>query len=137
MSKYFDRLKQLETEKNSLYSHRPEVPKPTKAPFGSFVSTPRRVNVKKYFDNEEVKVSTVAAANPQTDQIAEPSKTEKLHELDLLVQYVAENNDFSESDIEEAKNHAIKDVELAITSFRALVRTIRRDIGNGTITGES
>jgi len=48
MSKYFDRLKQLETEKNSLYSHRPEVPKLPKAPFVSFVSTPRRANVKKY-----------------------------------------------------------------------------------------
>jgi len=46
MSKYFDRLKQFQTEKNSLYSHRPEVPNPTKAPFGSFVSS-RRANDEK------------------------------------------------------------------------------------------
>jgi len=52
---------------------------------------------------------------------------EKLHELDSLIQYVAEHNDFSEEGIEEAKFHARKDVELALISFRALAREIRRD----------
>jgi len=70
MSKYLDRLKQLETEKNSLYSHRPEVPKPPKAPFVSFVSTPRHINVKNISNNE------------------------KERELDLLVDFVAMSNNF-------------------------------------------
>jgi len=131
---YAQILRQAKTarnRKNSLYSHRPEVPKPTKAPFGSFVSTPRHTNVKKYFDNDGVKVAKVAkvarVATPKTYQIAEPTKDEKLHELDSLIQYVAEENDFSESDLEKAKFYATKDVENAITSFRALARDIRRD----------
>jgi len=73
------------------------------------------------------KVAKVARVNPQTDQTAEPDKAEKLHELSLLIEYVAEHNDFSESNIEEAKFHATRDIENALTSFRALARTIRRD----------
>jgi len=52
---------------------------------------------------------------------------EKLLELNSLIQYVAKENDFSEFDREEAKFYANKDVELALTSFRALARDIRRD----------
>ncbi len=73
------------------------------------------------------KVAKVARVNLQTDHTAEPDKAEKLHELDLLIEYVAANNGFSEEDIIEAKNHAIKDVKHALTSFRALARTVRRN----------
>ena len=73
------------------------------------------------------KLAKVARVNLQTDHTAEPDKAEKLHELDSLIQYIAEHNDFSEEDIEEAKFHATRDIENALTSFRALARTIRRD----------
>ncbi len=115
MSKYFDRLKQLETEKNSLYSHRPEVPKPPKAPFVSFVSTPRRANVKKYSNTFGI-----------SDHTAEPDKAEKLHELSLLIEYVAANNGFSDEDIIEAKSNAENDLENALLSFRELARAVRQ-----------
>ncbi len=73
------------------------------------------------------KVAKVARANLQTDHTPEPAKDEKLLELDSLIQYVAVHEDFSEEATAEAKFLASKDVELALTSFRALARTIRRD----------
>jgi len=73
------------------------------------------------------KVAKVARVNPQTDHTAEPTKAEKLLELDSLIQYIAVANDFSGYDIEEAKSIASRDIENALTSFRALARDIRRD----------
>ena len=70
------------------------------------------------------KVAKVAGVNLQIDP--EPTKAEKLLELDSLIRYIAEHNDFSEYDIEEAKSIANKDVENALISFRALARDIRR-----------
>ncbi len=74
----------------------------------------------------------VAGVNLQIDP--EPTKAEKLqaprskeHELDSLIEYVAAGNNFSAEDIIEAKHYATKDVENALTSFRALARDIRRD----------
>jgi len=72
-------------------------------------------------------VATVARAKPQTDQTPEPAKDEKLHELSLLIEYVAANEGFTEQDRIEAKHYANKDVENALISFRALAKTIRRD----------
>jgi len=71
------------------------------------------------------KIAKIARVNPQTDHTPEPDKAEKLLELDSLIQYVVEENDFSESDIEEAKFHATRDIENALISFRALARDIR------------
>ncbi len=48
MSSYLARLKQLESEKNLLYSPNTEPAKPSKGAFGGFGGTPQRVNVKKY-----------------------------------------------------------------------------------------
>ena len=73
------------------------------------------------------KVAKVAVANPQTDQTVEPTKAEKLHELNLLIQYVTSRNGFANEDIIEAKYHATKDVENALISFRALAKNVRRD----------
>jgi len=76
----------------------------------------------------------IAGVNLQTDHTPEPTKAEKLqaprskeHELDSLIEYVAAGNNFSAEDIIEAKHYATKDVENALTSFRALARDIRRD----------
>ncbi len=77
---------------------------------------------------EKARTSRPSAKNLTVTKYENPLiRDEKLHELDLLIQYVAEHNDFSEADIEEAKYHANKEVELALTSFRALARDIRRD----------
>jgi len=73
------------------------------------------------------KVAKVARVNLQTDHTVESPKDEKLLELNSLIRYIAEHNDFSEEDIEEAKFHATRDVENALTSFRALAKDIRRD----------
>jgi len=72
------------------------------------------------------KVAKVARVNLQTDHTPEPTTAEKLHELSLIVEYVAENNGFSDEDIIEAKNNAENDVENALLSFRALARAVRR-----------
>jgi len=101
MSKYFDRLKQLETEKNSLYSYRPEVPKPPKAPFVSFVSTPQHINVKKNSNNE------------------------KERELDLLVDFVATSNNFTEQEVFEGRKNALNDLDSALVCFRELAAACR------------
>jgi len=101
MSKYFDRLKQLETEKNSLYSHRPDLPKPPKAPFVSFVSTPRHINVKKI------------------------SNVEREQELDLLVDFVATSNNFTEQEVFEGRKNARNDLDSAFICFRELAAACR------------
>jgi len=75
--------------------------------------------------NSGGKVAKVAGVNLQIDP--EPTKAEKLLELDSLIQYIAVANDFSGYDIEEAKYNATRDMENALTSFRALARDIRRD----------
>ena len=78
-------------------------------------------------EGKVAKVAKVAGVNLQTDHTPEPTKAEKLLELDSLIQYIAEANDFSESDIGEAKYNATRDIENALISFRALARDIRRD----------
>jgi len=75
MSKYFNRLKQLETEKNSLYTPRTDLPKPPKAPFVSFVSTDRHINVKKISNDERLhearqeKVMALLQENPDVPRV--------------------------------------------------------------------
>jgi len=71
-------------------------------------------------------VATVARAKPQTDHTSEPTRAKKLHELDLLIEYVAGNNGFSDEDIIEAKSNAENDVENALLSFRELARAVRQ-----------
>jgi len=84
------------------------------------------------------KIATIAIANPKVPQVedkevstpnraARKFSNEELQELYSLIEYVGANNNFSNEDITEAKFHARKDVELALISFRALARTIRRD----------
>ena len=68
----------------------------------------------------------IARVNPQTDHTPEPTTAEKLHELSLLVEYVAENNGFSDEDIIEAKSNAENDLENALLSFRELARAVRQ-----------
>ena len=123
MSSYLARLKQLESEKNLLYSPDPVPAKGSKGAFGGFGGTPQGVYVKKYSNTFGI-----------SDHTAESPKDEKLLELNSLLRYVALENGFTESDLEEAKFLANKDVELALTSFRALARDIRRDRGYGAIT---
>jgi hypothetical protein len=55
MSSYLARLKQLQSEKNSLYIPDPVPPKPPKAPFDPFDGTPRHVNVKNISDDERLR----------------------------------------------------------------------------------
>ncbi len=64
-------------------------------------------------------------------------QNEKLLELNSLIQYIAEREDFSETDIEEAKFHATRDIENALTSFRALARDIRRGYSHGDVNSLS
>jgi len=71
------------------------------------------------------KVAKVARVNLQTDHTAEPDKAEKLHELSLLIEYVAENNEFSDEDIIEAKSNAKNDLENALVCFRELAADCR------------
>jgi len=115
MSSYLTRLKQLQSEKNSLYIPDPLPPKPPKAPFDGFAGTPQGVNVKKYSNTFGI-----------SDHTAEPTTAEKLHELDLLIEYVAISEGFSNEDIIEAKNNAENDVENALLSFRELASTVRQ-----------
>ncbi|MCH6585160.1 MAG: hypothetical protein IH810_04920, partial [Proteobacteria bacterium] len=70
-------------------------------------------------------VATVARAKPQTDHTPEPDKAEKLHELSLLIEYVAENNGFSDEDIIEAKSNAENALENALVCFRELAADCR------------
>jgi len=72
------------------------------------------------------KIAKVARVNLQTDHTPEPTTAEKLHELSLLVEYVAENNGFSDEDIIEAKSNAENDLENALLSFRELARAVRQ-----------
>jgi len=53
------------------------------------------------------------------------TQDEKLHELDLLIEYVAENNGFSDEDIIEAKSNAENDLENALVCFRELAADCR------------
>ena len=106
MSSYLTRLKQLQSEKNSLYIPDPVPPKP---PFDGFDGSPQHVNVKKYSNTFGI-----------YDHTAEPDKAEKLHELSLLIEYVAASEGFLDEDIIEAKHYANKDIENALVSFRAL-----------------
>ncbi len=71
-------------------------------------------------------VATVARAKPQTDHTPEPTRAEKLHELDLLIEYVAASEGFSDEDIIEAKSNAENDLENALLSFRELARAVRQ-----------
>jgi len=79
--------------------------------------------------NVPVKPLCLLTSTPGTPGTSQKQLTqdEKLLELDSLIQYIAVANDFSGYDIEEAKSIANKDIELALTSFRALARDIRRD----------
>jgi len=72
------------------------------------------------------KVAKVARVNLQTDHTPEPTTAEKLHELDLLIEYVAISEGFSNEDIIEAKYHAENDLENALLSFRELARAVRQ-----------
>jgi len=133
MSSYLARLKQLESEKKLLYAPNTEPPKPPKAPFDPFAGSLRPVNVKKYLNDgvansggKVAKVAKIARVNLQTDPTAEPTKAEKLLELDSLIQYVAANNGFSDEDTIEAKSNAENDLENALLSFRALARAVRQ-----------
>jgi len=77
------------------------VPKPPKAPFVSFVSTPRRTHVKKY------------------------SSDEKVRELDLLVNHVALSNNFTEQEVFEGRENALNDLDSALICFRELAAACR------------
>ncbi len=120
---------QLETATAYATTHATTPMKPSND--GVIGATPHATTVQQALKNRATTVqqtaTKVARVNPQTDHIPEPGKAEKLHELDLLIQYIASANDFSKTDTEEAKRLAAKDVELALTSFRALSRDIRRD----------
>ena len=88
-------------------------------------------------DDVPVKPACLLASTSRTSRTSQKHLTgtkcenpaiqdEKLHELDLLIEYVAANNGFSDEDIIEAKNNAENDVENALLSFRALARAVRR-----------
>jgi len=72
------------------------------------------------------KVAKVARVNPQTDHTAEPDKAEKLHELNLLVNFVGTSKDWTEEELFEARNNAENDLENALLSFRELARAVRQ-----------
>lgn len=55
------------------------------------------------------------------------SHAEKLVELDLLIDFVAANNDFTEKEIMEAKKTGRNNLENALVSYRELAKTIRQE----------
>jgi len=80
-------------------------------------------------DDVPVKPACLLTYTPRTPRTPQKQLTqdEKLLELNSLIEYVAAGNNFSAEDIIEAKHYANKDLENALTSFRALARDIRRD----------
>ncbi len=71
------------------------------------------------------KVAKVARVNPQTDQIAEPTRAEKMHEVNLLVNFVGANEGWTEEEILIARERAQNDLENALLSFRELAADCR------------
>ena len=71
------------------------------------------------------KVAKVARVNPQTDQIAEPTRAEKMHEIHLLANFVGTNEGWTEEEILIGRERAQNDLENALLSFRELAADCR------------
>ncbi len=132
MSTYLDRLKQLESEKNSTYILYTDLSKLTKVASGCFGSTTHGVNDKKNNDN---KASRSSQAHKPTNLPATISKMpgrDKIltmgiiappeSELKRLVWLVSDHHSFSQEDYEEALIHALRDPVNALTCFPSLAR---------------
>ncbi len=71
------------------------------------------------------KVAKVARVNLQTDQTEEPTRVEKMHEVNLLVNFVGANEGWTEEEILIARERAQNDLENALLSFRELAADCR------------
>jgi len=71
------------------------------------------------------KVAKVARVNPQTDQTAEPTRVEKMHEVNLLINFVGANEGWIEEEILISTERAQNDLENALLSFRELAADCR------------
>jgi len=71
------------------------------------------------------KVAKVARVNPQTDQIAEPTRAEKMHEVNLMINFVGANEGWTEEEILIGRERAQNDLENVLLSFRELAADCR------------
>ncbi len=76
-------------------------------------------------DTKIAKIAKIARVNPKTDQTAEPTRVEKMHEVNLLVNFVGANEGWTEEEILIARERARNDLENALLSFRELAADCR------------